>query len=276
MSLDQAELLVPIAREAASLINDVYGTTFDVDYKGPNDPVTAADRRANELICRRLAELFPGVPVVAEESEPASFEGFRKADRIFFVDPLDGTREFVARNGEFVVMIGLVEGSNASCGVIHAPATGVTWLGSVGDGAWSIDAAGVRRPIQVGSAETLAEARVVVSRSHRSEVLDQVLRLLGAREVIPVGSAGLKGAHVATGEADAYVSPKYAGKRWDACAADALVTAAGGRYTDAFGERIDYRAQNLANDRGILACNADLHAALLARFDELTRGPAEL
>jgi 3'(2'), 5'-bisphosphate nucleotidase len=97
----ELKLLMTIAAEAAKLIMEVYARPFDVDYKGPQDPVTEADRRANDLICERLEQAFPGVPIVAEESDPATFAGFRSHDRVFFVDPVDGTREFVDRNGEF-------------------------------------------------------------------------------------------------------------------------------------------------------------------------------
>jgi 3'(2'), 5'-bisphosphate nucleotidase len=255
-----------VAREAAALIRKVYATNFDVDYKGPSDPVTEADRQANDLICARLAALFPGVPIVAEESEPEAFAGYRTAERIFFVDPLDGTREFVARNGEFVVMIGLVHGDRAIAGVIHAPELGVSWLGEVGEGAFEVDARGERAPISVSGRPALSEARVVGSRSHRNPDLERTLAQLGAHELIALGSAGLKAAAIARGIADAYVAPHYAGKRWDACAADALVSAAGGRLSNAHGEPFDYRAADLDNDRGIVASNGLLHDAIIERL----------
>jgi 3'(2'), 5'-bisphosphate nucleotidase len=261
-----AATLDGVAREAAALILKVYATDFSVDFKAPRDPVTEADRQANELICERLTTLFPGVPIVAEESEPESFADYRDAERVFFVDPLDGTREFVARNGEFVVMIGLVDGDRATAGVIHAPELGVSWVGEVGKGAHKIDAQGVRSPISVSDAAMLSEARVVGSRSHRNPALERTLSTLGARELIALGSAGLKAAAIARGVADAYVAPHYAGKRWDACASDALVTAAGGKLTNANGELFDYRAAELDNDRGIVASNGLLHDAIIERL----------
>jgi 3'(2'), 5'-bisphosphate nucleotidase len=255
-----------VAREAAALILEVYATNFGVDFKAPSDPVTAADRRANTLICDRLAALFPNVPIVAEESEPASFDGYRTAERIFFVDPLDGTREFVARNGEFVVMIGFVEGERATAGVIHAPELGVSWLGEVGKGAYQLDARGVRTPISVSSVAALSDAKIVGSRSHRNPELERTLANLGARELVALGSAGLKASVVARGIADAYVAPHYAGKRWDACASDALITAAGGELTDSNGKLFDYRAPQLDNDRGIIASNGLIHDSILERL----------
>ncbi len=266
MSQSLVETLDGVAREAAALIRTVYATNFEVDFKAPRDPVTEADRQANALICERLAALFPGVPIVAEESEPEAFAGYRDAERIFFVDPLDGTREFVARNGEFVVMIGLVEGDRAIAGVIHAPELGVSWLGEVGQGAARVDAQGAKSPIQVTSVHALSEARIVGSRSHRNPALERALAGLGARELVALGSAGLKAAEVARGAADAYVAPHYAGKRWDACASDALITAAGGKLTNSNGELFDYRAARLDNDRGIVASNGRLHDAILERL----------
>jgi len=265
-SRDLLETLDSIAREAAALIMQVYGTKFSVDFKAPRDPVTEADRQANELICTRLSRLFPDVPIVAEESEPETFAGYRTAERIFFVDPLDGTREFVARNGEFVVMIGYVEGPRAIASVIHAPESGVSWLGELGHGAYQKQADGSRKPISVSSVSTLAQARIVGSRSHRDPAVEQALASLGARELLALGSAGLKASVVAHGAADAYVAPHYAGKRWDACAADALISAAGGKLTDSRGDLFDYRSEFLDNDRGVVASNGLFHDAIIEKL----------
>ena len=208
------------------------------------------------------------MPVVAEESDPATFADFRDANRIFFVDPLDGTREFVARNDEFVIMIGLVDGDTPKLGVIHAPALKQSWVGVVGLGAWCIDAAGRESAIHVSGVKDVDQARILVSRSHGAEVLEGVERLLGAGEIVGLGSAGLKGAHVASGIGEAYVAPGYAGKRWDAAAAEALVVAAGGRFTDSEGQTTDYRAARLSNDRGVVASNGLVHDRLLQRLAE--------
>ncbi|HET7539493.1 MAG TPA: 3'(2'),5'-bisphosphate nucleotidase CysQ [Polyangiaceae bacterium] len=255
-----------VAREAAALILEVYATEFSVDFKAPRDPVTEADRRANALICERLSQHFPNVPIVAEESDPETFADYRKAERIFFVDPLDGTREFVARNGEFVVMIGYVEGDRATASVIHAPVSGISWLGELGTGAYQSAADGSRQPITVSALGSLGQARIVGSRSHRNPALEQALAALGARELVALGSAGLKASVVAHGAADAYVAPHYAGKRWDACAADALISAAGGKLSNARGEPIDYRSEHLDNDRGVVASNGLLHDAILEKL----------
>jgi 3'(2'), 5'-bisphosphate nucleotidase len=267
MSDQELELILQIATEAAVPINEVYAAPFSVDYKGPRDPVTLADRRANELICSRLSQAFPGTPIVAEESDPESFAGYQRAQRVFFVDPLDGTREFVDRNGEFVVMIGLLEDNAATLGVILAPATHRAWAGRVGQGAFRVEADGTRHTLAVSPTVDLASVKVVASRSHRDAETDRALSFLGVGGgVLALGSAGLKAAAIASGDAEAYIAPFYAGQRWDACAADALIRAAGGKFTDGLGVPLDYRAASLANDRGVLATNGLVHDALLARL----------
>jgi 3'(2'), 5'-bisphosphate nucleotidase len=261
-------VLLRIAREAARVVMAVYARPFEVDFKGPQDPVTEADRLANTLICEQLAREFPGLPIVAEESDPATFSGFRAHNRVFFVDPVDGTREFVDRNGEFAVMIGLVDGARAVAAVIDAPARGDVFAGWVGQGAFRISS-GQQTPIKVSDVDEVTEGRLVGSRSHRGPQLERALARLNPREVLVLGSAGLKGTLVATAQVEAYVAPGYAGKRWDACATDALVTAAGGKLTDTCGNPIDYRAESLSNDRGLIASNGRVHDALVRGFSDL-------
>lgn len=265
------DTLLDIAADASAVIREVYDTAFSVEWKGPKDPVTLADTRANELICRRLEAAFPGTPVVAEESDPRTFENYASADRVFFVDPLDGTAEFIDRNGEFVVMIGVVEGDVATTGVVFAPCTDTAWVGERGRGAFRVTRGGLREAIAVSAVGNLADARAVASRSHRSPALDRFLSGMGCREVVAVGSAGLKAGAVAEGAADLYVAPGNAGKRWDACAGDAIVTAAGGRFTDTAGEAFDYRAPSLVNNQGLIATNGLLHDAVLSYFSSLMR-----
>jgi 3'(2'), 5'-bisphosphate nucleotidase len=260
------ETLLAVARSAAEVILEVYDRPFDVELKRAREPVTVADRRANALICTALAERFPGVPIVAEESDPETFRGFRSAPRVLFVDPLDGTRELIARNGEFAVMIGLLEGARAVAGVVHAPVAGMSWVGAPGTGAWRVEGGGRWVPVRVSPESDLGGARLVASRSHRSASLQRALGALGGASIRALGSAGLKGAEVAQGTADAYVDTGRGTKRWDACAIDALVTAAGGRVTDTRGAPIDYRGPDLANRRGLLVTNGLVHDAILTRL----------
>ena len=265
--------LLDVAARAASAILRVYATDFGVDYKSANDPVTIADREANGIICDTLTRAFPGIPVVAEESDPTTYADFREAPAAFFVDPLDGTRDFVKRNGEFVVMIGLAEGGRATHGVIHAPATGRAFAGGGALGAFEAIGHGtlqaVRRPLRVSDVRTMKEARLVVSRSRPSKALLDAARALGIAEVTELGSAGLKALRVASGESELYAHGGVAGSRWDACAPEAITRAAGGVTTDLDGAPIDYRGASLENDRGIVVSNGHLHEAMLAALANL-------
>lgn len=268
------EVTLVTARRAAELVMQVYGAPFSVDFKEKDDPVTRADHEANALICNAIMADCPGVPIVAEESDPALYAGYASAPAAWFVDPLDGTREFVARNGEFAVMIGLAEKGEATLGVIVCPATGRAFLGAKGVGAFEVAPDESRKTIHVSGAKTLGEARLLVSRSHGTGLEDLAIRL-GFGAVTKCGSAGVKATRIAAGEADVYAQPGRAGALWDACAPEALVNAAGGRATDARGTIIDYAARELPNHHGFVATNGLLHDAvleLLSRFRPVPAG----
>jgi 3'(2'), 5'-bisphosphate nucleotidase len=155
------------------------------------------------------------------------------ADRVFFVDPLDGTKEFIANSGEYAVMIGVVDDGVASHGVVAAPTRGRLWAGTVGSGAFVQAADGSRLAITASSRAQLSQARLFVSHSVNEALVTRARSTMKLGSITRLGSAGLKGAMVAEGRGDVYVSPGLTGKRWDACAIDALVRAAGGRFTRA-------------------------------------------
>jgi 3'(2'), 5'-bisphosphate nucleotidase len=258
-----AQVALDAAREASELVMRVYKTPCEVAYKAKDDPVTRADREANALLCERLATAFPNVPIVAEESDPSSYAGFEAAPESWFVDPLDGTREFVARNGEFAVMIGLAREGRAKLGVIVAPTWQRAFVGMACEGAWEVSPGGARTAIRVSSRPLLDGASILVSRSHTPPGLASLVASVRAREAVVYGSSGLKAALVATGAHDVFLQPGPAGMRWDACASEALVVGAGGECTDADGRAFDYRTRDLSNARGLVATNGLLHNATI-------------
>ena len=260
------DYLVQLASKAGQIVREIYATDFAVELKGPNDPVTLADRRVNELVCNELGQLFPEIPIVAEESDPKTYEQFPKSDLAFFVDPVDGTAEFVAKNGEFVVMIGLAEQGRAKAGVLYAPATGITWAGYVGTGAYIISPNGEKTPLQVSTVSTLSESTFLASRSHRTERLQKALDCLKPAQIKTQGSAGLKGAVIAQGQAEGYIQPGYAGALWDACAPDAIVTAAGGRVSRQDGSPFQYNALPVKNENGLLMTNGRIHDEVVEKL----------
>jgi 3'(2'), 5'-bisphosphate nucleotidase len=267
MSADEDALvrtLVDLSQRAADLVRRAHDRGFEVSYKGPGDPVTSADREANTFICAELAKLFPDVPRVAEESPEHEYEEYTRAPQAFFVDPIDGTREFVAGSPEFVVMIGYAKAGQAEIGVVSAPLLHKTWFGKRNHGAYLLQQDHATA-ITTSSVTSLHQATLLVSPPSGDRV-DPIVTSLRAGKVQSVGSAGLKGARVAEGAADVYASLGIAGKLWDACAIDALLNAAGGTLTDTSGKALDYRNAELRNDHGLLATNGPLLAQVIARL----------
>ncbi|MCY3728456.1 MAG: 3'(2'),5'-bisphosphate nucleotidase CysQ [Nitrospira sp.] len=275
---------VELARRAGQAVMDVYATEFAVASKGRNDPVTEADRQANDFIVTGLKEAFPQDTVVAEESPPP--DDLRASGRVWYVDPLDGTKEFIARNGEFSVMIGLAVNGQAQLGVVYRPEGDVLYAGDLGREAW-MEQRGIRSALvikeQAGRPLTLA-----VSRSHRHPMVEEISRALGVGNEIPSGSVGLKIGLIARGEADVYLEPGPYTKLWDSCAPEAILRAAGGAFTTilgqplVYGQRVSPRASvkdQLANTHGLLASNGFCHErvvqALKPVVEELGLKPRE-
>ena len=248
-----------LAREAGRIVLELYGTA-KVEMKGVSDPVTEADKRANTFIVERLARLFPSDGIVAEES--VSDASAAKKPRCWFVDPLDGTKEFIKQNGEFSIMIGLVIDGRAQLGVVYQPALDKLYTGVVGEGAL-LEHDGRSRPLHVSSIASPAELKLVVSRSHRPKDIEKLMAQLGITQEAPSGSVGLKIGHIAERNADLYVHLSDKSSRWDACAPDAILHAAGGRFSDVLGRPIDYTGDEIKNTHGILACNGAAYDAVL-------------
>ena len=237
------EPLVEVARRAGSTILSIYATDFDVRRKADRSPVTDADLQAESLIVAALAQLTPQVPVVSEEA--ASESGPPEVDHDFWlVDPLDGTREFVRRSGEFTVNIALVQGGRAVLGLIYAPALQRLYAGSVESGSF-LEVDGRRRPIACRRVPSEGLS-VVTSRSHEGAGSWEVL--LRGRTVAAHVTAGssLKFGMVAAGDADAYPRTGRTWE-WDTAAGHAIVTAAGGRVTDAAGAELRYGKPDFLN-----------------------------
>ncbi|MBX3270190.1 MAG: 3'(2'),5'-bisphosphate nucleotidase CysQ [Sandaracinaceae bacterium] len=243
---------VKLAREAGQILMEIYATDFDVDFKGEADPVTEADRRANELLVRRLRESFPQDGLVAEETEDKS-DSMRRG-RCWYVDPLDGTKEFVSKNGEFSVMIGLAVDGHARLGVVYRPVGNRLYRGVVGDSAF-VDVGDRTFSLGVTRVSDPRELRLVVSRSHRSASTDALVKRLGIEHETASGSVGLKVGLIAEREADLYVHLSEHSSAWDSCAPEAILRAAGGVFTDLAGDAFVYGGADLKNRRGLLACN---------------------
>jgi 3'(2'), 5'-bisphosphate nucleotidase len=260
-----------LAREAGDVILRIYQTDFVVRFKDKEGPVTEADRQASELIVAQLRREFPNDLVVSEE-EPIDPNGAIRS-RVWYVDPLDGTHEFIARNGEFAVMIGLAIDGRACTGVVYQPTTKQLWAGIAGQQAW-LEENRERMAIRVSDETDSARLRLVVSRSHRHPLLDEMRARLGITQELKMGSVGLKVGVLAIRQADVYIDPSSFTHAWDSCAPEAILHGAGGRLTDVTGAPLRYSPRELRNKRGLVATNRLCHeyviggiAPLVAQLD---------
>jgi 3'(2'), 5'-bisphosphate nucleotidase len=243
---------VELAKQAGEAILEVYEQDFEVQTKADSSPLTKADLASERVILAGLARLTPKVPVLAEESGEVDFEVRRSWERAWLVDPLDGTKEFVKRNGEFTVNIALIEDGRPILGVVHAPVLDVTYVASSGNGATRHDTSGAR-PIQVAPPLT-DELNLVMSRSHANETTRRFVERLERDHRLSTLSKGsaLKMCLVAEGEAHLYprLGPTM---EWDVAAAQCVVEEAAGQLVTLDGRPMRFNRANIVNEP-FLAC----------------------
>jgi len=233
-----------IAFGAGRSILDIYEQGFTVEGKSDNTPLTEADRLSSEFIVRELGNLTPDVPVVSEESKTPDAETRAGWTRFWLVDPLDGTKEFISRNGEFTVNIALIEGHRPVLGVVYVPMVGVCYSACRGGGAFKQKSECRPDPIK---ARTYSGGKpiVVTSRSHAGPETEAYLSSLGEHDTVTMGSS-LKFCLVASGTADVYprLGPTM---EWDTAAAQCIVEEAGGRVITGRGQPLAYNKTDLRN-----------------------------
>jgi 3'(2'), 5'-bisphosphate nucleotidase len=232
--------VVALAEEAGRAILEVYSSDFEVQRKEDDSPLTQADLASHHCIVRGLEALTPGVPIISEESGLPEYEVRSQWDRYWLIDPLDGTKEFVNRNGEFTVNIALIDNHESVFGVVYVPVQDKTYLGCEGYGAELRNADGSVESIAI-SAASAQPARVIGSRSHRGASLDAYLENLGECDMISMGSS-LKFCVIAEGDADLY--PRLGlTSEWDTAAAQAVVEQAGGQVVTLDGKPMKYNTK---------------------------------
>jgi 3'(2'), 5'-bisphosphate nucleotidase len=238
--------LLPIVARAGAAIMQVYGVGFAVQRKDDDSPLTVADLESQRIIIDGLTGVTPDIPILSEESAQAPWRERRTWRELWVVDPLDGTREFVKRNGEFTVNIALVVEHEPVLGVVAAPALGLVYWGAAGVGAFSQEV-----PIHVSAPQ--APLRVVGSRSHSSPETAAYLTRAAPHVMTGIGSS-LKFCLVAEGKADLY--PRFGPtSEWDTAAGQALLEAAGGHVTRLDGHRLRYNCRESVINGDFLAFN---------------------
>lgn len=265
---------VELARRAGEVALGYYGKPLRVEHKDEFDePVTQADRAVNELIVRALREEFPDDGVLAEESVDTDRRLGRP--RAWMIDPIDGTKGFIAGTGDFCVQIGLAVEGRAALGILYAPATDVLYWAARGHGAWVVRPTSeaekslkAERLSVTGEAD-LGRMRLAESRSHRGPRMESVVSALGVRAEVRSHSVGIKVGLLVEQQADLYIhlSPKT--KQWDTCAPEAVLVEAGGCMTDVFGGPLHYNTPDVLNRNGLAASNGAAHAEVITRLGPL-------
>ena len=245
-----------LALDAGSILMGYYQRTFTVDWKAPGDPVTAADREASDLIVTKLASEFPNHAILSEEAP----DNLRRLDvsHVRMIDPMDGTREFIAHRGEFAVQIGLVVDGTPVLGVVYQPTENKLYSAAKGLGAF-LESNGARIPLHVSDEATASRMTMAVSRSHYSRRVDAVRERLRIKNLLPLGSVGLKVGALCEGGAHVYIHTGNRTHVWDTCGPEAILREAGGRMTDISNEPLEYRAHAVQNPNGLIATNGVIH-----------------
>ena len=262
------EQLISIVRKADAEILEVYNSADqEIEYKADDTPLTEADKRSNKTITDGLREYFPDIPVISEENETVSAAERKTWEKFFLVDPLDGTKEFIKRNGEFTVNIALIENGIPVVGVISIPVKGLIYYGEKEKGAFCVRGKEPSsEPVTCLSISTGTDRLIAaVSRSHLSGKTEEIIKRLDAGTV-SAGSS-LKFMMVAEGKADFYprLGPTC---EWDTAAGEAIAGAAGAVVCDLSGRPLKYNKESLKHD-GFLVCNSELKDRILAEISKV-------
>lgn len=262
-----------LAREAGAAILGYYDSPLrierKVDAEENTEPVTQADRAANELIVRGLKREFPDDGILAEESVDTERRLAKR--RVWMVDPLDGTNGFIARDGDFAVQIGLAVEGRSVLGVVYQPLPDVLYRAVEGTGTW-IERAGFEpERASVSDERRVERMRLAASRTHRSPRMDVVVRALGLEEEVRRGSVGVKVGLIIERQCDVYVHLSPRTKQWDTCAPEVILSEAGGKMTDLFGEPLGYNNVDVRNRNGLAASNGAAHLEIIKRLSPLLK-----
>jgi 3'(2'), 5'-bisphosphate nucleotidase len=260
----ELRVAVDLAHEAGAAILEHYEGPLRVEQKYYYDdiePVTQADRIANQLIVDRLALEFPEDGILAEESVDTE----RRLDksRVWMVDPLDGTNGFIDGNGDFAVQIGLVKDGVCVLGVVYQPLTNVLYRAVLGEGTWIERGDQEAEKAQVSNKRVVKAMRLAASRSHRSPRMSKVVARLGFRDEVQRGSVGIKIGLLIEQQCDVYIHLSPRTKQWDTCAPQIILTEAGGKLTDLFGQPLKYNVREIQNRNGLVASNDRAHDEII-------------
>jgi 3'(2'), 5'-bisphosphate nucleotidase len=268
----EMEVATELARAAGAVLLRHYYSPFLVEQKvnalKELEEVTAADREANELIVDRLRKEFPDDGILAEES--IDNDDRLQKERVWLIDPMDGTKNFIQRDGDFAVQIGLAVGRETVAGVVFQPTRDILHRAARGSGSWSEVGDQVTR-LSVSNRTRPDEMVLASSRSHRSPRMERVVSTFGFKDETRRGSVGVKIGLIAEQKADLYLHLSPSTKQWDTSAPEIILTEAGGRLTDLFGQPLRYNGARIDNQNGVVATNGAAHELVIDNLAPLLR-----
>ena len=266
----ELQLAVRLAREAGAAILEFYDTQLVIQQKqdaSDFEPVTQADRTANELIVNGIRHQFPDDGILAEES--IDTDRRLEKERVWMIDPLDGTNGFINHDGDFAVQVGLAVNGRAILGVVYQPLPGVLYRAVEGSGAWIERSGFAPERAQVSDNSDPETMRLAASRTHRSARMDQVVRAIGFKEEVRRGSVGVKVGLIIERQCDLYIHLSPRTKQWDTCAPEVILRESGGRLTDLFGAPLLYNSPEVKNLNGLVATNSAAHETVIRKLAPL-------
>lgn len=260
--------VISIAKEAGSLLVNYYDTKLAVEMKSNNTPVTEADKTVDKFLRKKISEFSP-YPILSEESvdDPARLG----SEFLWCVDPLDGTKGFISKNGDFAVQIGLARNNQPILGVVFKPVGEELYYGTKGAGSFCIIGANQPKQLRVSTEEDVSKMKMMLSRSTiiENNFFKQVAERLGIKEFISSGGYGIRFGFIARGEPVVVMQVGNKGSEWDSCAPQIILEEAGGRVTDLSGEAFKYNKPDVILPNGTLATNGRVHDEVLRAIQEL-------
>ncbi len=258
--ISQLETTIDAITRAGDKILEIYESDFQVEKKDDNSPITKADLESNKIIKESL--LQTGIPILSEED--ADDKSRTGSEKVWIVDPLDGTQDFVNKTGEFTVMVGLVENHIPVMGLVYWPTEKKLYFAEKDLGAFCHDSEGWSK-ISVRAVEEVAESLALVSRHHLSDKEKEMLEQLEIKNTASIGSS-LKVMEIASGRADIYLTSTNKMKQWDTAAAYCIISEAGGKMTDISGNDLIYNTESVNHENGLLVTNGIIHEEVVSKI----------
>ena len=257
------ETIIDTITKAGDKILEVYESNFQVEKKDDNSPITKADLESNKIIKESL--LQTKIPILSEED--TDDKSRMDSEKVWIIDPLDGTQDFVNKTGEFTVMIGLVENHIPIMGLVYWPTEKKLYFAENGFGAFCHDSQGWTKT-SVRNVEEVAKSLALVSRHHLSDKEKKMLDHLKIKNTASIGSS-LKVMEISSGRADIYLTSTNKMKQWDTAASHCIISEAGGKMTDISGNDLVYNTESVNHENGLLVTNGSIHEEVISKISKL-------